>query len=82
MSRTPSNTDLVKLLAAKGKQWGEPCQIADAASVCKCSRQKLHAYTTGRRHFPYIEQKLADFFSLSIPDLRATLNLPERNITS
>jgi hypothetical protein len=49
--------------------------VLDLACICRASRQAIHGYSTGRRHMPRLEAKIAGVFGLTVPALRERLGL-------
>jgi hypothetical protein len=76
MSRRPKNLGLRQLLARKSKEWGEDACVLDMACTLTTSRRAIHLYTTGRRRFPLLEARMAEFFGVSVRTLRRKLGLP------
>ena len=77
MSRCHANAGLKTLLKEWSGRAGERLIMLDLASKCKASRRSLHLYTTGRRHTPLLEAKIAAVFEISVPELRRRLGLEE-----
>lgn len=69
MSRRIRNSGLGNLCSIKN------LQIADLECMTETSRRAILIYSTGRRHFPILEAKLATIFKLSVPELRHRLRL-------
>lgn len=77
MGRPAKNLGVEALLVRWGRKIGDPSlQLADLAALTLTSQRALCLYTTGRRHLPILEAKLARVFRLSIPALRRRLGLP------
>jgi transcriptional regulator with XRE-family HTH domain len=68
MSRQISNRGLRSLCAKR------ETNLDDLACACNVNRKSVHKYLSGR-HSPRLETRMAEFFKLSVPQLRRKLGL-------
>ena len=80
MSRCHANPKLNGLLCHWSTRVGERLIMLDLASKCRASRQAIWFYSTGRRHMPLLEAKIAAVFEISVPELRRRLGLSVHSV--
>lgn len=76
MARPISNPGLAALCREQLDDPRNVFDLIDVAIICKCHRNAITLYSTGRKACPTLERKLAGAFRITVPALRRRLGLP------